>query len=58
MALPDRHAGVVRIIECLRNLPEPRRQRLAVGGYAVKTGLTAPIAGSEMVPDISALGFD
>ncbi len=57
MALPEQRDGVAHLIERLQNLPEPSRPRILIGGFAVKTGLTAPIAGSELVADIGELDW-
>ncbi len=55
MSLAEQRAGVVAVVESLTTLPETRRPRILVGGYAVKMGLVEPIAGAQMLADISQL---
>lgn len=58
MALAEQRAQVADIVGRVRALPASIRPRVIVGGYAVKTGLVAPVAGADLVADIGSLKLE
>jgi methanogenic corrinoid protein MtbC1 len=54
LALPEQRPGVVILSEALASVSE-YKPIVAVGGYAVKMGLTTPIQGTQFVTDITYL---
>jgi methanogenic corrinoid protein MtbC1 len=54
LALPEQRQGVVRLVEQLICLPEPK-PLIVVGGYAVKLNLVAPIPDCIFLESITGL---
>lgn len=55
MALAEQAPGVIAIAARIAALPDDRRPRIIVGGYAVKLGLVAEIPGAVLMSDIGSL---
>jgi methanogenic corrinoid protein MtbC1 len=58
MALADQLEGVSAIVHSVNELPTGVRQRIIVGGYAVKANLVSSIPGAELLKDITSLKID
>jgi len=58
IALPEQCDAVRALVERVQALPAPRRPKIVLGGYAVKTRLVPRIPGVMLARDISALGLD
>lgn len=55
IALPEQRPNVVTLVDRIVALPFADRVNILIGGYAVKQDLVAPIAGAELIKDISVL---
>lgn len=55
MALAEQRQAVALLVPRIVALPNDRRPRILVGGYAVKLGQVVPIPGAEFVTDLTAL---
>jgi methanogenic corrinoid protein MtbC1 len=55
IALAEQRSSVVGIVERLKSSSIENKPKVVIGGYAVKSGMIAPIAGASLVVDISQL---
>lgn len=55
IALAEQCSSVIRLTELLESIPIENKPKIIIGGYAVKSGMLAPIAGTTLISDISHL---
>lgn len=55
IALAEQCSSVIRLTELLESISIENKPKIIIGGYAVKSGMLAPIAGTTLISDISHL---
>lgn len=55
IALAEQCSSVIRLTELLESTSIENKPKIIIGGYAVKSGMLAPIAGTTLISDISHL---